>query len=187
MPLLAYYYYQSRFPKIEIIDRLLLLSIAISFLGIWESYLLNPNAFTINLSSGIYIIEGQINLFILSKLNKYSHTSNKNDSWRFGVALIIAISFIYLLFPRFATLTQVLVMIIMIQLGLTIIYGFLKKGIHYAISLSIITIILSNILSVSGVFLIPIRNDYLWVMGLAYISKLLFVEGVLKTLESINK
>jgi len=187
MPLLAYYYYQSRFPKIEIIDKLLLLSLGIAFFGIWISYLFNRDAAIINFTTIIYIIEGQINLFILAKLNRYLHTSNKNDIWRVSAALVVAIGFIYVIFPLFATLTQVLVLIVMIQLGLMSIYGLFKKGIHITISLSIITIILSNILSVSGVFLSPIPYDYLWIMGLVYISKLLFVEGVLKTLESIKR
>lgn len=187
MSLLAYYYYQARLPKTEIIDKLLLLSLGISFLGIWVSSLFNRDAALINLVTIIYIIEGQINLFILSKLNRYSGTNNKNDLWRISALLVLAIGFIYILFPRFTTLTQVLVLIVMIQLGLMSIYGLFKKNIHIGISLSIIVIILSNILSVSSVFLRPIPNDYLWIMGLFYISKILFVEGVLRTLKSLNR
>lgn len=187
MPLLVYYYYQSRLPKIDILDKLLLLSLCISFVGIWVSFLFNRNAIIINFVTIIYIIEGQINLFILSKLNRYLGTNNENDLWRIGASLVLAIGFIYVLFPRFATLTQILVLVVMIQLALMSIYGLFKKGIHINISLSIVTIIVSNILSVSGVFLRPIPYDYLWIMGLVYISKILFVEGVLKTLKSINK
>jgi hypothetical protein len=186
MPLLAYYYYQTRISKIEILDKLLLLSLAISFLGIWVSFLFNRDAALIDLVTIIYIIEGQINLFILSKLNRYLGTNNKNDLWRISVALSVAVGFIYLLFPLFTTLTQVLVLVVMIQLSLMSIYGLFKKGIHISISLSIITIILSNILSVSGVFLKAIPYDYFWIMGLVYISKLLFVEGVHQTLKSLN-
>lgn len=187
MPLLAYYYYQTRVSKIDILDKLLLLSLGISFLGIWISYLFNRDATIINFITIIYIIEGQINLFILSKLNKYLGTNNENDIWRISASLVVAIGFIYMLFPRFATLTQVLVLIVMIQLGLMSIYGLFKKGLHIYITLSIITIILSNILSVSGVFLRPIPYDYFWIMGLVYISKILFVEGVIKTLKSLSK
>lgn len=187
MPLLAYYYYQSRAPKIEILDKLLLLYLSISFVGIWISYLFNRNAIIINYITLIVIIEGQINLFILSKLNRYLGSNSKNDLWRISISLIVAIGFIYVIFPRFATLTQILVLVVMIQLSLTSIYGLFKKGIHIGISLSIIAIILSNILSVSGIFLMPIPYDYLWIMGLVYCSKILFVEGVLKTLKSLNK
>ncbi len=187
MPLLAYYYYQTRVSKIDILDKLLLLSLGISFLGIWISYLFNRDATIINFITIIYIIEGQINLFILSKLNRYLGTNNENDLWRISASLVLAIGFIYVLSPRFATITQVLVLIVMIQLALMSIYGLFKKGIHIGISLSIITIILSNILSVSGVFLRSIPYDYLWIMGLVYISKILFVEGVIKTLKSLNK
>lgn len=187
MPLLAYYYYQSRAPKIEILDKLLLLYLSISFVGIWISYLFNRNAIIINYITLIVIIEGQINLFILSKLNRYLGSNSKNDLWRISISLIVAIGFIYVIFPRFATLTQILVLVVMIQLSLTSIYGLFKKGIHIGISLSIIAIILSNILSVSGIFLMSIPYDYLWIMGLVYCSKILFVEGVLKTLKSLNK
>jgi hypothetical protein len=187
MPLLAYYYYQAKTPKIEILDKLLLLSLSISFVGIWVSYLFNRNAIIINFVTLIYIIEGQINLFILSKLNRYVGTNSENDLWRISVSLVVAIGFIFVIFSRFTTLTQVLVLIVMVQLSLMCIYGLFKKGIHIAISLSIITIVLSNILSVSGVFLKPILYDYLWIMGLVYTSKILFTEGVLKTLKSLNK
>ncbi|WP_435356861.1 hypothetical protein [Emticicia sp. SJ17W-69] len=187
MPLLAYYYYQAKAPKLEILDKLLLLYLGVSCFGINVSYLFNQNAVLINFITIIFIIEGQINLFILSKLNSYLGTNNDYDLWRIGVSLIVALGFIYIIFPKFATITQVLSMIVMLQLGLTCIYGLFKKGINMNISWSIMANILSNILSVSIVFLKPLIYDYLWIMGLVYISKILFVEGVLKTSRSLNR
>lgn len=132
----------------------------------------------------IVIIEGQINLFILSKLNRDLQTTHQNDIWIISVALVLAIGFIYIFFPLIATFTQFLVLIAMVQLSLMSISAIFRKGIHIAISLSII---ISNILSVSGIFFGLMLYDYLWIMGFVYISKILFVEGVLKTLKSLNK
>ena len=110
-PLLSYYYYRARQPKLEILDKLLLISLFITFIGSWISYLLNQNAEFINFVIIIYIIEGQINLFILSKLNKDLGTNAKNDLWTISMVLTFALGFIYIIFPRFAALTQCLVLI----------------------------------------------------------------------------
>ncbi|CAH0996132.1 hypothetical protein EMA8858_02262 [Emticicia aquatica] len=185
-PLLAYYYYENRKHKLEILDKLLLLSLAITFIGLWSSYLFNKNVENFNVITIIYIIELQITLFILSKLNRDVGYNNKNDSWRISLILITAIGFIYIAFPVFTTLMQCLVLIIMVQQSLMAIYGLFRKGIDIAISISIIVIVTSNILSVIGGFIVRTAYDYLWIMSLSYLSKILFVEGVLKTQKFIQ-
>ncbi len=181
LPFLAYYFYTCRKSKLEILDKLILLSIFIAFAGSWIAYLIIHDNLAFNILTAVTIIEGQINLFILSKISKRVNVSSKNDIWSISLTLIIAIGFIYLTFPKFATLTQILVLIAMIQLSLMCVYGFFRKEIHILISGSIATIILCNILSVVGIFLVKITYDYLWIMGLLYLSKYMFVEGILKS------
>jgi hypothetical protein len=74
----------------------------------------------------------------------------------------------------------------MVQQSLMAIYGLFRKGIDIAISISIIVIVTSNILSVIGGFIVRTAYDYLWIMSLSYLSKILFVEGVLKTQKFIQ-
>ncbi len=189
LPLLAYRYYELRYRKINLIDKILLLSFLVAYVGIILGYKspFKSEETHIIVVSILYLTEGQMQIFILEKLATNNKESFSKDVINLVLAVSGAVGYLAFVFPPFLQGISFIFFIRMFQLAIMSYYTIFRENIPISLQISIILLILSNMIWGLGYFNTKILPyHYSWGLVNIYLSKLLFAESFLKNPKMIT-
>lgn len=170
--------------KFEQIGNLLLASIFFTSVGLVVTHLLPYGDSYMEKTLIIYICEAQIQLFIVTSYFYRKNKSIKDEFIKLTIIFSIGIIFIYFFFPMFNFWAQIIVFMRVLQFSFFFAYTYKNKLLNWQILWSIWTLLFSNILSVVFLFIEPSKFFHVFVMASFFISKFLFVNGLIESLKS---
>ncbi len=176
-------YLSFRKYKLEPIGNLLAASIIISSFGLIVTHILPYGANYMQTTLIIYIIEAQIQLFIITHYFYPKDKSIKDEFMKLFIIFSLGMIFIYLFFPMFSFSTQTTVFIRILQFSFFIAYTYKNKLLHWQIHWSIWMLLFSNIISVLFLYISPSKIYHILVMASLFTSKFLFVNGIIQSLK----
>jgi hypothetical protein len=169
--------------KFEPIGNLLAISLFFSFLGLAITYLLSYGESYMQTTLLIYIVEAQIQLFIITHFFYPKDKSMKDEFTKLIIIFSTGILFIYFFFPMFSFGAQMTVFIRIMQFSFFVAYTYKNKLLHWQVIWSIWVLLLSNFISVLFLYLSPSKILHILVMSTLYISKFMFVNGLIHSIK----
>lgn len=178
---IGYLYFKKY--KLEPIGNLLAASIIVSSFGLIVTHILPYGVNYMQTTLIIYIIEAQIQLFIITHYFYPKDKSIKDEFMKLFIIFSLGMIFIYFFFPMFSFSTQTIVFIRILQFSFFIAYTYKNKLLNWQIHWSIWMLLFSNIISVLFLYISPSKIYHILVMASLFASKFLFVNGIIQSLK----
>ena len=169
--------------KFEPIGNLLAASIIFGSLGLVVTHVIPYGVNYLQSTLIIYIIEAQIQLFIITHYFYPKDKSIKDEFIKLIIIFSLGMIFIYFFFPMFSFTTQTIVFFRILQFSFFFAYTFKNKLLNWQIHGSVWMLLLSNIISVLFLYISPSKNYHILVMSSLFASKFLFVNGLIQSIK----
>lgn len=186
IPLLIFFYFENRKHDCFFLDKAVIFSFFFTYIGLWASYLLRHGESYVILVTLIYLIEGQIQIFIISRLHSEKEFKAKTEFLRIGIILLVVLSYFILVFPSDIEIIYFIYIIRSVQLSVMFYFSSFRKDQHTAIFISVCLIIISNMISGLGHFIGKIPHQYVIVHSTFYLSKFLLAVGFISMFSKKN-
>jgi hypothetical protein len=182
MPILYLGYLNFRKYRQEPIGNLLASSLIFTCLGLVVTHLLPYSDNYMQTTLIIYILEAQIQLFIITRFFYPKNKSMRDEFTKLIIIFSAGMIFIFLFFPMFSFAAQTIVFIRILQFSFFFAYTYKNKLLHRQIHWSVWVLLSSNIISVLFLYITASKMFHTLVMASFFTSKFLFVNGLIKSI-----
>ena len=183
VPVVYLGYLSFRKYKFEPIGNLLAASVFFCSFGLAVTNIIPYGVNYLQSTLIIYIIEAQIQLFIITHYFYPKDKSIKDEFIKLIIIFSLGMIFIYFFFPMFSFTTQTIVFIRILQFSFFFAYSYNNKYLNRQIHWSVWMLLLSNIISVLFLYISPSKTYHIFVMSSLFASKFLFVNGLIQSIK----
>ncbi len=183
VPVVYLGYLSFRKYKFEPIGNLLAASIIFCSFGLVVTHVMPYGVNYLQSTLIIYIIETQIQLFIITHYFYPKDKSIKDEFIKLIIIFSLGMLFIYFFFPMFSFTTQTIVFLRILQFSFFFAYSYNNKFLNRQIHWSVWMLLFSNIISVLFLYISSSKIYHIFVMSSLFASKFLFVNGLIQSIK----